>query len=58
MFLSSKAFKLLIFLLREGLYAHPVYQDAVKRAIESLRARIVQPVYIIGKCKFLATSKF
>jgi hypothetical protein len=30
-----------------------IYQDAVKSAIEYVRAEIAQQIYIIGKCKFL-----
>jgi hypothetical protein len=34
-----------------------VHQDAVENVIGSLRAKIAQQNYIIGKCKFLLNSQ-
>jgi hypothetical protein len=34
-----------------------IYQVAVKSAVEILRARIIQQIYINGKCEFLVDSQ-
>jgi hypothetical protein len=55
MFLSNKGFTLLIFLIREGLYAHPVFYTKVAIVLMISRAVAMLLFHILRERKRLLT---